>query len=59
VFETDPNPTVDVERPCGFMGPGDVGDRYFVTLPGHPEIVVFIEAGSELQIFDAETLKPR
>ena len=58
-FETDPNPTSTVEPPCGFMGPGMVGDRYFETLRGHPEIVVFIEAGSELQIFDADTLKPR
>jgi hypothetical protein len=48
-----------VDPPCGAMGPNFSGDRVFAVLPGHPEIVAFIEYGSEIQIFDVETLQVR
>lgn len=49
----------NVEPPCGAMGPQYSGDRSFTVPPGHPEMVVFVEYGSELQIFDIETLTVR
>ena len=49
----------DLEPPCGVMGPADSGDRYFQALPDHPETVVFVELGSEIQIFDVNTLRNR
>lgn len=46
------------DQPCGRWGVGISGDRYFFELPGHPEIVVAADMGSEIQIFDPETLRP-
>lgn len=43
------------ENPCGDLGIGPAGDRYFVELA--PDKVAFIDAGSEIQIFDVATLK--
>lgn len=43
------------EPPCGELGVSHVGDRSFRVLS--PEKVAFIEFGSEIQIFDASTLK--
>lgn len=43
------------EPPCGAMGPAPAGDRTFEVLA--PDTVAFIEWGSEIQIFDASTLK--
>lgn len=43
-------------EPCGPLGVGIAGDRYFFEAPGHPETVVFADMGSEIQIFDPETL---
>jgi hypothetical protein len=57
--QTNADQSGGAQPPCGFMGPGQVGDRYFEALPGDPRTVVFIEAGSELQIFDADTLRRR
>jgi hypothetical protein len=49
----------DVKPPCGIMGPAMDGDRYFQALPDHPQTVVFVELGSEIQIFDVTTLRHR
>lgn len=43
------------EPPCGDLGVSHVGDRVFEVLA--PDKVAFIEFGSEIQIFDANTLK--
>lgn len=45
------------EPPCGPLGVSAAGDRYFLELS--PAKVAFIEAGSEIQIFDAATLTLR
>jgi hypothetical protein len=42
------------EPPCGALGISHVGDRTFRVIG--PDKVVFIEHGSEIQIFDASTL---
>jgi hypothetical protein len=45
------------EAPCGPLGVDIVGDRYFWPMPGHPELMVFADMGSEIQIFDPATLR--
>ena len=45
------------DLPCGDMGVGFVGDRYFQVMPGHPDRVVYVDRGSEIQIFDPATLR--
>jgi hypothetical protein len=45
------------EAPCGALGVDIVGDRYFWPMPGHPELMVFADMGSEIQIFDPSTLR--
>ena len=45
------------EPPCGDMGVSFVGDRYFEVMPGHPDRVVYVDMGSEIQIFDPATLR--
>ncbi len=45
------------EAPCGPLGVSVVGDRYFEVMPGHPDIVVYADMGSEIQIFDPTTLR--
>jgi hypothetical protein len=57
--QANPDQAGSVEPPCGIMGPAENGDRYFEALTYHPETVVFVEEGSEIQIFDANTLKHR
>jgi len=47
-----------VEPPCGDMGPQMAGDRSFRVVEGDPTTVVFIDYGSEIQIFDPSTIKP-
>ncbi|MDP3406340.1 MAG: hypothetical protein Q8S03_16740 [Brevundimonas sp.] len=47
-----------VEPPCGDLGPQMAGDRSFRVVEGDPTTVVFIEYGSEIQIFDPATLRP-
>ena len=49
---------VEMEAPCGDMGPQMVGDRSFQPVSGDPTTVVFVEYGSEIQIFDAATIRP-
>jgi hypothetical protein len=43
------------EPPCGAMGPSEAGDRLFEVIA--PDKVAYIDFGSEIQIFDASTLK--
>lgn len=43
--------------PCGDLGVGPAGDRVFKVMEGHPDKVAYIDYGSEIQIFDAATLK--
>lgn len=45
------------DPPCGDMGVSFVGDRVFEEMPDHPDTVLFIDFGSEIQIFDANTIK--
>ena len=51
----DAGPMVEQDA-CGRLGVAMVGDRYFEVAPGHPDQVVFVDAGSEIQIFDPQTL---
>ena len=46
-----------VKPPCGPLGAQYAGDRYFEMMPDDPSAVVFVDAGSEIQIFDPDTLK--
>ena len=46
-----------VKPPCGPLGVQYAGDRYFEMMPDDPSAVVFVDAGSEIQIFDPDTLK--
>ena len=46
-----------VEEPCGRLGIAMVGDRYFEVMPRHPDVVMFVNMGSEIQIFDPATLR--
>lgn len=43
--------------PCGPLGVGPAGERVFKVVDGHPGKVAYIDYGSEIQIFDAGTLK--
>jgi len=47
----------EIDPPCGDLGEQFVGDLYFQELPGDPSTVVFVNAGSEIQIFDPTSLK--
>ena len=58
-WEASTDRSGDVQPPCGAMGPAENGDRYFQAMADHPQTVVFVEAGSEIQIFDISTLKHR
>ena len=48
----------EMAPPCGEMGPQFSGDRSFFAVEGDPTTVVFVEYGSEIQIFDASTIRP-
>lgn len=43
------------EPPCGALGVSHVGDRSFLVIG--PDKVAYVDAGSEIQIFDVGTLK--
>ncbi|WP_340644795.1 hypothetical protein [Phenylobacterium sp.] len=45
------------DPPCGALGVSAAGNRYFQSMPGHPDLVVYADVGSEIQIFDPETLR--
>ena len=47
-----------MEKPCGDLGVGIAGHRYFETVAGAPDTVVFVDMGSEIQNFDPATLRP-
>ncbi|HTI66808.1 MAG TPA: hypothetical protein VL460_04585 [Caulobacteraceae bacterium] len=47
-----------IAEPCGPLGVGLAGSRYFYELPGHPETVVFADMGGETQVFDPDTVTP-
>lgn len=42
--------------PCGELGIGPVGDRVFVELSNDPTKLIWVDLGSEIQIFDPNTL---
>lgn len=46
----------DLDEPCGGLGVGQVGDRYFYVAKGRPDTVVMVDMGSEIQPFDPATL---
>ncbi len=46
-----------MDPPCGPLGVSIAGDRYFTVLADHPQVVVYADMGSEIQIFDPETLR--
>ena len=52
-----PDSVKATSAPCGPMGTQYVGDRYFEVMPGHPNLVMFVDMGSEIQIFDPATLR--
>ncbi len=47
-----------MDAPCGDLGVQMSGDRIFYQLDGDPTTVVWVDFGSEIQPFDAETLRP-
>lgn len=47
-----------MDKPCGELGVGMAGDRFFEELAGAPGVALFIDMGSEIQIFDPATLRP-
>lgn len=47
----------DATPPCGPMGVAMDGDRVFEVMPDDPTHVVYIDYGSEIQIFDTNTLR--
>lgn len=42
--------------PCGRYGVAIVGDRYLELRPEHPDKAVFVELGSEIQIYEPNTV---
>lgn len=42
--------------PCGPMGPSEAGDRIFQVVAGAADKVVYVDLGSEIQIFDVNSL---
>lgn len=49
--------TEAMDAPCGALGPQMSGDRSFRVLADDPTTVVFVEYGSEIQPFDADTIR--
>lgn len=45
------------DPPCGDLGIGPEGDRFFTVLPSDPTRVIYVNMGSEIQPFDPNTLK--
>jgi hypothetical protein len=42
--------------PCGPMGPSEAGERIFQLVAGAADKVAYVDLGSEIQIFDVNTL---
>lgn len=47
-----------VEPPCGDLGEQMSGDHVFYVLESDPTVVLYVNMGSEIQPFDASTLRP-
>ena len=47
------------ENPCGELGIGPAGDRFFRVMLGDAARVIYSDMGSELQIFDLASLTKR
>lgn len=47
------------DNPCGALGIGPAGDRFFRPLPQDPTRIIYADMGSEIQIFDLSTLRLR
>ena len=47
----------DAKPPCGALGVQPAGDLYFQVMPDDPATVLFLDMGSEIQIFDPASLK--
>jgi hypothetical protein len=45
------------ENPCGDLGIGPAGDRFFKLMADDPKKVIYYDMGSEIQIFDPATLR--
>lgn len=45
------------DNPCGALGIGPAGDRFFRVLPADPTRIIYADMGSEIQIFDLDTLR--
>lgn len=48
-----------IDPPCGPLGVQFTGDLYFAPVANDAATVVFINGGSEIQIFKPHTLKPK
>lgn len=46
-------------NPCGELGIGPAGDRFFKVMADDPARVIYYDMGSEIQIFDASTLRSK
>jgi hypothetical protein len=46
-------------NPCGELGIGPSGDRFFKVMGDDPKKVIYYDMGSEIQIFDPATLKSK
>lgn len=47
------------ENPCGDLGIGPAGDRFFKVMADDPKKVIYYDMGSEIQIFDPATLRSK
>lgn len=45
------------DPPCGGMGIGPSGDRFFAVMAADPTRVLYVDMGSEIQPFDPSTIK--
>ncbi len=43
--------------PCGDLGIGPDGDRFFTVMTADPTRVLYVDMGSEIQIFDPNTIR--
>lgn len=57
-FESGATDAEPMEPPCGDLGPQMAGFGGFHGLEGDPTTVVFVDYGSEIQIFDPSTIRP-
>jgi len=58
-FASGDGDAAPVDAPCGELGPQMSGDHTFKVLETDPTTVVYIDYGSEIQMFDADTLQSR